>query len=98
MPCHGWRFPEIGVPPVIIHLNEIFPNKNPFSWGNPITPWLWKALCRIPTQEPQKSLGEIQDFHDFFDVWRLRMYPESASSRAQPMKTSLSFACLMKPF
>ena len=35
-----YRFPEIGVPLVIIHLNGIFPNKNHPAIGVP--PWLWK--------------------------------------------------------
>ena len=36
-----WAFPEMGVPPVIIHFNGIFPNKNHPTIGVP--PWLGKA-------------------------------------------------------
>ena len=32
---HIWRFPEMGVPPVIIHSNGIFPKKNHPFWGYP---------------------------------------------------------------
>ena len=34
-----WRFPEIGVPPVIIHFSGIFPHKNHLFLGTPMTSW-----------------------------------------------------------
>ena len=32
-----WIIPEIGVPPVLIHLNRLFPNKNRPFWDTPMT-------------------------------------------------------------
>ena len=36
---NNWGFPEIGVPPVIIHFSRIFPHKNHLFLGTPMTSW-----------------------------------------------------------
>ena len=36
MEMETWRFPRMGVPPVIIHLNAIFHDKPSIIWGFPI--------------------------------------------------------------
>ena len=50
-----WRFPEIGVPPVIIQFNRVFPNKNHPAIGIP--PWRWKPQNMENTKDIWGPVG-----------------------------------------
>jgi hypothetical protein len=43
-----WRFPEMGVPPVIIHFSRIFQNPSSY-WGTPISgrPWAFQDTALL---------------------------------------------------
>ena len=68
-----WRFPEIGVPPVLIHFNGIFPNKNHPAIGvPPLTPTCFDIVCyTFPRWTHQRTseldLGTIPGTSDRLD-------------------------------
>ena len=70
----NWRFPEMRVPPVIIHFHGIFHEINhPASWGTPMTSW--KPLNQQTTCH----------FHPF-SPWEADEHPGAAlPQRPRPM-------------
>jgi len=48
-----WRCPKMGVPPVIIHFNRIFPYKPSSYWG--IYPYPGRPSSRLAGGPPQRA-------------------------------------------
>ena len=66
---HIWSFFEIGLPPVIIHLNGIFPYR-PSIWGYPRRYWSsgpthwgwsrsWRPTPSVPWQQSQENWRQL---------------------------------------